>query len=81
MKKKLLLLLSLISVVAFTGCGSKTNLDLDEVQEELTKLAEAYKMEIDKVKELMGNREIEAIKMDLAVGKAVDFVTDAAVEA
>ena len=38
MKKKLLLLLSLISVVAFTGCGSKTNLDLDEVQEELSSL-------------------------------------------
>jgi len=53
----------------------------DEVEAELTKLAEAYKMEIDKVKELMGNREIEAIKMDLAVQKAVDFVTDAAVEA
>ena len=53
----------------------------DEVNGELEKLAEAYKMEIDKVKELMGNREMEAIKMDIAVQKAVDFVTDAAVEA
>ena len=61
--------------------AEKIEVTEDEVQEELTKLAEAYKMEIDKVKELMGNREIEAIKMDLAVGKAVDFVTDAAVEA
>ena len=61
--------------------AEKIEVTEDEVQEELTKLAEAYKMEIDKVKELMGTREIEAIKMDLAVGKAVDFVTDAAVEA
>ena len=38
MKKKLILLLSLISVVAFTGCGSKNNLDLDEVQNELASL-------------------------------------------
>ena len=53
----------------------------DEVNAELEKLAEAYKMEMDKVKELMGNREMEAIKMDIAVQKAVDFVTDAAVEA
>ena len=53
----------------------------DEVNGELEKLAEAYKMEIDKVKELMGNREMEAIKMDIAVQKPVDFVTDAAVEA
>ena len=61
--------------------AEKIEVTEDEVEAELTKLAEAYKMEMDKVKELMGTREIEAIKMDLAVGKAVDFVTDAAVEA
>ena len=52
----------------------------EEVEAELTKMAEAYKMEMDKVKELMGDREMEAIKMDLAVQKAVDFVTEQAKE-
>jgi trigger factor len=52
----------------------------EEVEAELTKLAETYKMEMDKVKELMGDREMEAIKMDLAVQKAVDFVTEQAKE-
>ena len=52
----------------------------EEVDAEMNKLAEAYKMELDKVKELLGDREKEAIKMDLAVQKAVDFVTDAAIE-
>ena len=52
----------------------------EEVDTEMNKLAEAYKMELDKVKELLGDREKEAIKMDIAVQKAVDFVTDAAIE-
>ncbi len=52
----------------------------DELNVELNKLAETYKMELDKVNELLGDREKEAIKMDLAVQKAVDFVTDAAIE-
>lgn len=52
----------------------------DELNVELNKLAETYKMELDKVNELLGDREKEAIKMDIAVGKAVDFVTDAAIE-
>ena len=52
----------------------------DEFDAEMNKLAEAYKMELDKVKELLGDREKEAIKMDIAVQKAVDFVTDAAIE-
>ena len=52
----------------------------EELNVELNKLAETYKMELDKVNELLGDREKEAIKMDLAVQKAVDFVTDAAIE-
>lgn len=43
-------------------------------------MAETYKMELDKLKELVGEKEKEQIVMDMAVQKAVDFVTNAAAE-
>ena len=35
-----------------------------------------YGMEVDKIKELMGDAELESMKRDLAVQKAVDLVMD-----
>ena len=52
----------------------------DEVNVELQKMADMYKMELDKVKELMGENEEKQIKEDLAVQKAVDLIVDTAVE-
>ena len=52
----------------------------EELDEELGKMAETYQMEPDKLKELVGDSEKEAIKLDIAVQKAVDLVRDAAVE-
>ena len=52
----------------------------EEVNEEISKMAEAYKMEADKLKELLGEREIEQMKKDMAVQKAVTLVADAAKE-
>ena len=52
----------------------------EEVNEEISKMAEAYKMEADKLKELLGERELEQMKKDLAVQKAVTLVADAAKE-
>ena len=52
----------------------------DEVNAELQKMADMYKMELDKVKELMGENEEKQIKEDLAVQKAVDLIVDTAVE-
>ena len=43
-------------------------------------MAETYQMEPDKLKDLVGDSEKEAIKLDIAVQKAVDLVRDAAVE-
>ena len=43
-------------------------------------MAEVYQMEIDKVKELMGEREKKNIMQDLAVRKAAEFVAKNAVE-
>ena len=52
----------------------------EEVNEEIAKMAEAYKMEADKLKELLGERELEQMKKDLAVQKAVTVIADAAKE-
>ena len=53
----------------------------DEVNEEISKMAEMYKMEADKLKDLIGENEMEQMKKDMAVQKAVTLVADAAVEA
>lgn len=52
----------------------------ERLDEELQKMAEAYQMEIDKLKEFMGDREKEQMKEDIAVQEAVTFLADAAVE-
>lgn len=46
----------------------------EKIDEEITKMAEAYKMEADKLKEYMGDFEKEQLKKDLAVQAAVDFL-------
>lgn len=52
----------------------------EKVDEEITKMAEAYKMEFAKLKELMGDYEINQMKKDLAIQAAADMITEAAVE-
>ena len=53
----------------------------EEVNEEISKMAEMYKMEADELKDLIGENEMEQMKKDMAVQKAVTLVADAAVEA
>lgn len=52
----------------------------EEIADELEKMASTYQMEIDKLKELVGEEEQKQIALDLAVQKAVTLVVDAAVE-
>lgn len=52
----------------------------ERLDEEISKMAEQYKMEADKLKELMGDYEKDQMKNDLAVQAAVELITDAAVE-
>ena len=52
----------------------------ERVEEELQKMADAYKMELDKVKSLMDDAAIDQMKDDLAIQAAVDLVRDAAKE-
>lgn len=53
----------------------------EELNAEMEKMAETYKMEVEKVKELLGDYQKDEIKKDIAIQKAVDLVTEAAVEA
>jgi trigger factor len=48
---------------------------------EVEQMAASYKMEVEKLKELVSEKEKEQIVMDIAVQKAVDFVVETAVEA
>ncbi len=53
----------------------------EKIDEEIAKMAEMYKMEVDKLKEYMGENEKEQMKADMAVQEAVTFLVDNAVEA
>ena len=52
----------------------------EDYEKELETMSEVYQMEVDKVKELMGDREKKNIMQDLAVRKAAEFVTENAKE-
>ena len=52
----------------------------ERVEEEFDKMAEMYKMEKDKLKELIGDAELEQMKKDMAVQDAVTYIADAAKE-
>ena len=53
----------------------------ERLDEELQKMADAYQMEIEKIKEFMGENEKAQMKEDIAVQEAVTLITEAAVEA
>ena len=52
----------------------------EEITEEIQKMADAYKMEADKIREAIGESRLEQMKKDMAVQKAVTVIADAAVE-
>ncbi len=52
----------------------------EDVKAEIAKMAESYKMDADKLAEIMSDDEKEQIKMDMAIEKAVELVTEAAKE-
>lgn len=52
----------------------------EEYEEELKVMADVYQMEVDKVRDLMGEREKKGILQDLAVRKAAEFIAENAKE-
>ena len=47
-----------------------------DLEEQLKKMAEAYSMELEKVKEFMREEDLENIKADLKISKALDFIVE-----
>ncbi len=52
----------------------------EELDKEMEEMAKAYKMEADQLKKFMGDTEIQQMKTDLAVQKAVDLIVAEAKE-
>lgn len=52
----------------------------EKLDEEIAKMAENYHMEADKLKDLMGEEELEQMKIDIAVQEAITLIADHAVE-
>ncbi|MGN0370999.1 MAG: trigger factor [Butyrivibrio sp.] len=60
--------------------AEKIKVSDEELEEEINRMAQMYQMEVDKVKEFLGDREKEQIKEDIAVQKAAELVASKAVE-
>ncbi len=52
----------------------------EKLEEEIAKMAENYRMEADKLKDLMGEEELKQMKTDIAVQEAITLIADNAVE-
>lgn len=52
----------------------------EDYEEELKSMAEAYQMEVEKVKEMLPEKSAEQIKQDIAVRKAAEFAVEHAKE-
>jgi len=62
--------LTLEAVVA----AENITVDDEAVEAEVARMAEAYKMEADKIREMMGENGLKQMKEDLTVQEAVDFL-------
>ena len=71
------------SRLVLEAIAEKENIEVstEDVDKELENMASMYQMEVDKLKELVGESEQENIKKDIAVQKAVDLIVESAVEA
>lgn len=52
----------------------------EDMDKELENMASMYQMELEKLKEVVGEHESDSIKKDIAIQKAVDLVVEAAKE-
>ncbi|MDO4262360.1 MAG: trigger factor [Eubacteriales bacterium] len=68
-------------VLEAVAAAEKLEASEEDVEAEIAKMADMYKMEADKIKELLGERQLEEMKKDIAVQKAARLVAEAAVEA
>ena len=52
----------------------------EDMDKELENMASMYQMDVEKLKEVVGEHESDSIKKDIAIQKAVDLVVEAAKE-
>ena len=69
--KQVKMRLAMEAIVAKEGITASD----EEFEEEVKRIADAYKMEADKVKSIV---DAAAVKADLAINKAIDFVKEKA---
>lgn len=67
-------------VLEAVAAAEKIEVSDERLEEELKKMAESYQMEVDKLKEFMGENEKNEMKEDIAVQEAVTLIADAATE-
>ena len=48
----------------------------EEFEEQLKNMANAYQMDVEKIKEIMGDKEAESVKKDVCSRKALDFLVE-----
>ena len=60
--------------------AEKIEVSDEEMKEQYKRLAEIYQLEVEKVEEMLGDKEKEQLRKDAAVQKAVEFVVSKAKE-
>lgn len=60
--------------------AEKIDVTEEDIEAEIAKMAEMYQMEVDKVKEFIGDNEKDQMKSDLAIQKAAELIGSKAVE-
>ena len=68
-------------VLEAVAAAEKMEATEEDFEAEVKSMAEAYQMEADKVKELLGEQGAKQVKEDICVRKAADFIVDNAKEA
>ena len=70
------------SRLVLEAVAAAENIEIDDeaIEAEMNRMAEAYKMELDKIKELISEEEKNNMREDLSIQKAIELVVDAAVE-
>ncbi|MGN0273567.1 MAG: trigger factor [Chordicoccus sp.] len=68
--------------LVFEAVAEKADIKIsdEDFDAEVKKIADQYKMDVDKLKESMSDYEKDQLKKDMAVQKAVELVTDSAKE-
>ena len=68
-------------VLEAVAAAEKMEATEEDFEAEIKSIAESYQMEVDKVRELLGEQGAKQVKEDLCVRKAADFIVDNAKEA